>query len=188
MSSYTYTFNNLSGIRSDSIDQTQTSIQNTKFGEYVVTNNYLENNSQGQIDFAIQQPGFILNNNRAAPFVIDDESAVLFANQENERPLEKLQLFERPFLTIPYLGRGGGDPTIESQLQQGELIDHRKSVNTVMDKPFINYSEYPLQDDIKSYINNPANQVEELAMNGWTRGGSSARENGLQISRPDLRM
>jgi hypothetical protein len=183
-----YTFNNLSGIRSDAIDQTQTNVQNNKYGHYQVTNNFKENNSPGQVDFAMQQPGFIMRNYGPAPFVIDDESAVLFSNQENERPVEKLQLYERPFLTVPYLGRGGGDPTIESQLLQGEQIDHHKSVNTIMDKPFTDYSQYPLQDDIQSYINNPANQVEELAMNGWTRGGSSTRESGQQLSRPATNM
>jgi hypothetical protein len=190
MTSYqnSYVFNNLTGIRSDAIDQTQTNVQNTKFGEYTVTNNFNENNSKGQVDFAIQQPGFIMRNYGPAPFVIDDESSVLFANQENERSVEKLQLFQRPFLTVPYLGRGGGDPTVESQLQQGEQMDQRKSVNTIMDKPFVDYSQYPLQDDIKSYINNPSNQVEELAMNGWTRGGSSARESGQQLTRPSMTM
>jgi len=184
-----YVFNNLTGIRSDAIDQTQTNVQNSKYGMYSVTNNYSENNSQGHINFACQQPGFIMRNSGPAPFVIDNESAVLFANQENERAVEKLQLFQRPFLTVPYLGRGGGDPTIESQLLQGEQFDQRKSVNTIMDKPFTDYSQYPLQDEIKSYINNPANQVEELAMNGWTRGGSSARESGQQqLSRPTVNM
>jgi hypothetical protein len=57
-----------------------------------------------------------------------------------------------------------------------------------MEKPFIDYTNYPLQDDIKSYINNPTNQVEELAMNGWIRGGSSARESGQQITRPSTQM
>jgi hypothetical protein len=185
---YSYAFNNLTGIRSDTIDQTQTNVQNARFGQYVVTNNYTENNSKGQVDFANQQPGFIMRNYGPAPFVIDDESAVLFANQEKERAVEKLQLFQRPFLTVPYLGRGAGDPTVESQLLQGEQMDQRKSVNTIMDKPFVDYSHYPLQDDIKSYINNPANQVEELAMNGWTRGGSSARENGQTLSRPNTQM
>lgn len=183
-----YLFNNLTGIRSDSIDQTQTNLQNARFGAYVVTNNYGENNSPGHIDFASQQPGFVMHNYGPAPFAIDDESAVLFANQENERAVEKLQLFQRPFLTVPYLGRGGGNPDIEAQLLHGEQFDQRKSVNTIMDKSFADYSQYPLQDDIKSYINNPANQVEELAMNGWTRGGSSARENGQQLSRPSVQM
>ena len=30
---YSYAFNNLTGIRSDTIDQTQTNVQNNKFGQ-----------------------------------------------------------------------------------------------------------------------------------------------------------
>jgi hypothetical protein len=33
-----------------------------------------------------------------------------------------------------------------------------------------------MRDDLRKKINNPANSVEELAMNGWIRGGASARE------------
>jgi len=185
---YSYAFNNITGLRSDAIDQTQNNVQNVRYSDYLVTNNFSENNSAGQVNFAAQQPGFIMHNYGPAPFVIDDESSVLFSKQENERAVEKLQLIQRPFLTVPYLGRGGGDPTIESQLLQGEQFDQRKSVNTIMDKSFADYSQYPLQEEIQSYINNPANQVEELAMNGWTRGGSSARENGQQLARPNTKM
>jgi len=40
-----------------------------------------------------------------------------------------------------------------------------------------------MQDDLKNYILNPANNVEELALEGWRRGGASARENGMQSSK-----
>jgi hypothetical protein len=85
-------------------------------------------------------------------------------------------LFERAFVTVTYLGRGGGDPTLESQLQQGQNIRDLKSVATVSEKPYIDYQTYPLNDVLRSQITNPANSVEEVAMNGWVRGGSSARE------------
>ena len=45
-----------------------------------------------------------------------------------------------------------------------------------MDKTFIDYSEYPLDEKVKSRINNPANSIEELAFDGWTRGGVPTRE------------
>ena len=65
--------------------------------------------------------------------VVDYESALL--NKVGaERPLEKLQLHQRPFITVPYLGRGNGDPTLESQLQQGENISEKKSVSRYVPK------------------------------------------------------
>ena len=45
-----------------------------------------------------------------------------------------------------------------------------------MDKPYINYEEYPLMDNVKTRINNPANSIEELALEGWTRGGVPTRD------------
>ena len=179
---HSYTFNNLTGMKSDSIDQTQAHIQNTKFGEYQVTNNFSENNSQGQINFANSQPGFLMHNMAPAPFVIDDESKIMFAETRMDRPFEKLQLFQRPFLTIPYMGRGGGDVSVEFQLMQGELTDKHKSVNPTFERAQFDLENYPMQDDLKSYINNPSNNVEELAMDGWRRGGVSARENGTKPS------
>jgi len=177
-----YAFNNLSSIRSTEVDQTQTNIQNTKYGSYQITNNFSENNSSEQQQFASEQPGFIMRNYGPAPFVIDDESSVLFKDAHSGREFEKIQLFQRPFLTVPYLGRGGGDPTLESQLLQGESVENRKSLNPSTEKPYIDYADYPLNSDLKSYINNPSNSVEELAMDGWVRGGSSARESGVRTN------
>jgi hypothetical protein len=187
--SSSYAFNNLTGLRSTTVDQTQNAIQNSKYGEYQVTNVFPENNSKDEVQFASEQPGFIMHNYGKAPFVIDDESAVLFKDTQNGRDYEKIQLFQRPFLTVPYLGRGGGDPMLESQLLQGESIENRKSVNPTMEKPYIDYSDYPLNSDLKSYINNPSNSVQELVMDGWVRGGSSARESGVQSSssKPNVR-
>ena len=181
---HSYTFNNLTGMRTDTIDQTQAQMQNLKFGDYQVTNNFSENNSAGQIEFATTQPGFLMYNKGPAPFVIDDESKILFSDPTSQldRSLEKLQLFQRPFATVPYMGRGGADPAVEFQLLQGELEDKHKSVNPTFEKAGFDLNEYPMQDDLKNYILNPANNVEELALDGWRRGGSSARENGLQPS------
>lgn len=172
---HSYTFNNMGSLRADMTDQTQQNIQNTKFGSYNLSNFFSDSASDSQIQFATQQPGILVRNGGVSGAVIDVESN-LFNKMENERSFEKLQLFERPFLTVPYLGRGGGDPTLESQLQQGEMIRDLKSVATISETSNRNYSEYPMRDDLRSQITNPANLVQELAMDGWIRGGASARE------------
>ena len=170
-----YTFNNLGGLRADMTDQTQQNIQNTRFGNYTVSNFYSNNTSDSQLQFAIQQPGFLVHNGGISSSVIDIESN-LFTKMENERAYEKLQLFQRPFLTVPYLGRGAGDPTLEAQLQQGEMVRDLKSVATISEKNYMDTSQYPMREDLRATITNPANLVQELAMDGWVRGGVSARE------------
>ena len=171
-----YTFNTMASLKSDLPDQTQQNLQNTRFCNYSVSNYFSQYNSASQVQFASQIPGFLISNEfSVSPAVIDIESR-LFNKSESERSAEKVQLFERPFATVPYLGRGGGDPTLEAQLQQGQTIRDLKSVATVSEKPYIDYQSYPLREDIRSHITNPAFSVEEVAMNGWTRGGASARE------------
>lgn len=172
---HSYAFNNMGTLKADITDQTQQNIQNTRFSNYSLSNFNSNHTSDMQLNFASQYPGFVPSNNGVSSSVIDVESN-LFNKSESERSVEKLQLFERAFRTVPYLGRGGGDPTLESQLQQGQNIRDLKSVATVSEKPYIDYQTYPLNDVLRSQITNPANSVEEVAMNGWVRGGSSARE------------
>jgi hypothetical protein len=175
-----YTFNTMASLKADVPDQTQQNVQNTRFGSYSVSNYFSSFGSNSQVSFASEIPGFVVSNGFSiAPSVVDVESK-LFNKIESERSFEKLQLFERPFVTVPYLGRGGGDPTLESQLQQGQMIRDLKSVATISEKPYIDYQSYPLRDDLRSQITNPANSVEEIAMNGWVRGGSSARETSIR--------
>jgi len=106
---------------------------------------------------------------------IDDDSRLLIKT-EQERSLEKLQLMQRPFLTVPYLGRGSCDPTLELQLQMGEVVADKKSVSTVMEKSFMGYTLYPTDSKMEDQVNNAANTVEEAAMSGWVRGGVSTRD------------
>lgn len=172
---HTYTFNNMGSLKSDITDQTQENLQNTRFGNYSVANYFSDNTSDSQVKFAMQQPGLFFGRSGTAASVIDIESN-LFNKIESERGNEKLQLFARPFATVPYLGRGGGNPVLEAQLQQGETIRDLKSVATVSEKPYIDYSSYPMNADLQKKITDPANSVEELAMNGWIRGGAITRD------------
>jgi hypothetical protein len=36
-----------------------------------------------------------------------------------------------------------------------------------------------MQNELRRQITNPVHFVEEMAMDGWIRGGASARESGL---------
>ncbi len=48
-------------------------------------------------------------------------------NLTNPRLIQ--QLFERPFLTVPYMGRGLGDSDVESKLKSGVTAGERKPCN-----------------------------------------------------------
>jgi hypothetical protein len=107
--------------------------------------------------------------------VVDIETALSLSTQQ-ERSLEKVQLMERPFMTVPYLGKGSCDPSLESQLLQGEIVSDKKSVSTVMSQSFMGYTLYPTDSKMQQKVDDAANTVEEAALDGWVRGGAPSRE------------
>lgn len=171
-----YTFNNEARMNSDITDQTERTIQNTRFNNYTLANYNSDSLSDGHIEFAITQPtmmtsGTALGSGVNAAYV-DAESA-LNLKRVQERHYEKLQLFQRPFLTVPYLGKGSCDPTLESQLLHGESVTEKKSVSTIMEKSFGQYALYPVESE-KGI--DTAKLVEEAALSGWVRGGMTTRD------------
>jgi hypothetical protein len=113
-------------------------------------------------------PGLIGN-------LVDTDSSLLYKSQQ-ERSLEKLSLNQRPFLTVPYLGKGSCDPVLESQMLQGENSHGKKSVTTIMSKTFMDYTMYPVNAEMTNRVSDTRNTVEESALNGWVRGGVHTRE------------
>lgn len=162
----------------DSVDETQRNVSNTRFATWTLSNYFSQNTSDGHVQFATEMPTVMFSGTSNGAglngALVDIDSKLMF-HSENERPLEKLSLVERPFLTVPYLGRGSCDPALESQLQQGELVSDKKSVSTIMEKSFSNYSLYPLDSKMQEFVSNPTNTVQELSMDGWVRGGMLTR-------------
>lgn len=172
-----YTFNNMGRIGLDATDNTQRNLYNTRFTNYMLSDFFSDKTTDSQVKFATSQPTLMVSGTGISSSVIDAHS-FLTLKTEAERPLEKLMLFERPFLTVPYLGKGSCDPTLESQLQQGEIVSDKKSVSTIMEQSFSNYAMYPTDSQMEERVNNPAFTVQEAALDGWVRGGSSTRHYG----------
>lgn len=169
-----YMFNNMGHLGNDAVDETQRNLSNTRFATWSLSNYFSQTTSDSHVQFATQMPSVNYNGTFLGAGInasLVDIDSHLSINKENERPLEKLSLIERPFLTVPYLGRGSCDPALESQLQQGEIVSDKKSVSTIMDKSFSNYSLYPLDSKMEEHVNS----AEEAALNGWVRGGMLTR-------------
>jgi len=173
-----YFFNNMGRIGNDETDKTQKTMLNTRYSNYMLSNYSSDITSDSHVLFATQQPSVmftgVAHGGGLNGSVIDFDSRLMIKKTEG-RPLEKLQLMQRPFLTVPYMGRGYGNPNIESQLQQGEMVSDKKSVSTVMEKSFAtDYSLFVSDADMASRVQNF--HVEESAMDGWVRGGVASRE------------
>lgn len=174
-----FMFNNLGGTRSDNVDQSERSLQNTRFSNYMLSNFGSETIQPDEvINFATSQPSMIMNGASKGDGInssVIDVDSLLTVSQEQARALEKLTLQQRPFLTVPYLGRGSCDTVIESQLQQGEEVHDKKSTSTIMEKTFTDYSLYVVDTNMEQRTNNTTYTVQEDALNGWVRGGTNTR-------------
>ena len=178
-STSSYFFNNAGRIGADVTDQSQRNVYNTRFTNYTLSDYFSDKTTDSHIQFATKQPAVMFSGTTHGSglhsSVVDDES-LLHLKVEQDHAVEKLQLFQRPFLTVPYLGRGSCDPALESQLLQGEMISDKKSASTIMDKSFSQYALYPTDKKMEERVNNAAHTVEEAALDGWVRGGMSTRE------------
>ena len=177
-----YMFSNMGRIGSDSTDNSQKNIQNSAHLNSVLYNHFSTLPERGHVAFASATHGLLVDGVRGGGpgldgTVIDNESS-LWMKVGQERPVEKLMLMPRPFLTVPFLGRGSCDPTMESQMQQGEIVRGRKSVTTVMEKAFVDPKTFPLEKGLYDRVQDSSQHIQEIAMDGWARGGSSTRESG----------
>jgi hypothetical protein len=181
-----YQFNNLGRIGYDSTDNSQKNMQNTQYISYTTSHMFNDSLKNNQLDFIYSQPTL---NVSATAFgvglngsLIDADSKLLI-NSTQERAFEKLQLFQRPFVTIPYLGRGSCDPALELQLLQGETVSDKKSTSTIMDKTFMDYHIQPNNEKMQERMSNSSNYVEESALNGWVRGGIPTKNTNDSIKK-----
>jgi hypothetical protein len=174
-----YTFNNLSRIGLDDCNLSQTDIQNVASCNYSTQNYFASDCSMRKpIDLAVSQPGVMYNGGymTGAGGCNINESSNLQIGTIQTHPRCRIDLFHRPFATVPFLGRGSVNPIMESQIQQGEQIVNKKSINTLAETSYIKYHQTPLLPAIQQRINNPANQIENIASDGWVRGGLPSRE------------
>lgn len=174
---YPYAFDSMSRIGNDSVSVDQRTIQNMHHTNYLLENFYPQcpmNNAQ---NFALEQPNVFYNGSHEGGIngcVIEDNNELKFTHIT--KPACKLSLTTRPYLTVPYLGKGNADPDNEFNIKVGEHALNKKTVNNTMEENFSEHKNYPLIDDLKQSINNTSYLIENDAMNGWVRGGMSARE------------
>ena len=177
---YNYKFDNQTRIGDDMCGITAREAQNSAVGSYNTTNFFLNWCGMKQpIEFATQQPNMFYNGGfgpcGAGGCNIASDSNLKIGSLQTH-PKCKISLQQRPFATVPYLGKGPPRPVLESRLQQGAQINDLKSCKTVTDKSFNNHSLTPLIPSVEATIQNPNNLVEGVATAGWIRGGLPSRE------------
>ena len=172
-----YTFQNMSRIGLDDCNKSQTDIQNVASCNYQTQNFFASDCSmKNPIALATTQPGIMYNGgfNSGAGGCNIDESSKLQIGTIQTHPRCRIDLFQRPFATVPYLGRGSVNPVMEAQIQQGEQIVNKRSVNNLSEKSYIKYHQTPLLPAVQERIKNST--IESDVSQGWIRGGVPSRE------------
>ena len=176
---HNYTFDHLSRIGNDACGLSERNIQNSSFGTYTTTNYFTKDCAMaGAIDFATKQPniqykgGF--GNSGAGGCNIDSDSNLKIGTIQTN-PKCRISLQQRPFKTVPFLGKGKSNPLQESKLQQGTYFADKKSCRQVTEKSF-RTTDIDLVPTLKATIQNPNNLVEGVANKGWIRGGLPSRD------------
>jgi hypothetical protein len=171
-------FANTSRIGIDACNVDQRSLQNTQMNNYNLQNFFLQDcGMKKPIEFATNQPAVNFKGGHlgAGGCNVDDSSDLLYGSMQTH-PKTKLDLLQRPFMTVPYLGRGSVNSVEESQLQQGERETNRRSANKLSEYSYATHTQTPLIHSISSRVTDPAHSIEEVALDGWVRGGIDSRQ------------
>jgi hypothetical protein len=176
-------FFNSSRIGADQESMSQIDMQYKAHSDYMLQPFYQDQCMRKAMEFATNQinvnycaAGGWGNQCEVGGCNIDQNSSLLLGSLQTH-PKCRISLFQRPFLTVPYLGKGPYDATLESQLQQTDTFsNNKKSVNNLSEVSFIPMKNYPLIPEIQNRITNPAYSVEGVASEGWVRGGSNTRK------------
>ena len=84
------------------------------------------------------------------------------------------QLYERPYKSTPYMGRGYLRPNEESELKFAEDTRVKKSCNTLSGISIVNQF-VPLIDHISYNTQNPVHLIQEYNDPAWRRGGANTQ-------------
>ena len=144
-------------------------------GNYQVTNLYdCECLMPNTTDTATNQPLLFFKNGVDVGSCVVDQSSGLRVGLTKRFPKCPQQLFTRPYLTVPYAGRGPGNMNVESMMQPGEPTGVKKSCNSLSGVTIPNFFT-PLIDHLEYNVQNPRHIVQETVDNTWIRGGAPSR-------------
>ena len=192
--------NNTSRIGEDGCGLSQTNRQNSQVNTYMLKNFYLQDcGMKKPIELATSQPSIFYSgsNNMGLGGCNVDDSSKLLIGKTQTNPKCRISLVERPFRTVPYLGKGPSNSTLESELLQGQINTNRKSVVNTMEGSYMPYKNYPIVDSIENGVEDPVSRIsslntanssydvraprtrnptEEAVRSDWVRGGMPSRD------------
>ena len=145
-------------------------------GKYQISNYFdCDTSIKNSMDIATNNHMITFKNGFRAPNEVIDEDTDMRFGETRENPRCPQQLFHRPNGGAPYRGRGFGDMNIESRLVPGEDTVTTRPCNVLSGSTTLNRVMVPLVPHLDKNVQNPEHLVEEVAEDGWIRGGSPSR-------------
>lgn len=172
---YDYTFNNITRIRQDDCDKSQTNIQNMNHATYMLDRFNPSSPSSNFVEFGTENNMIYTGGHQIAQGGSNINSNSKLLRGVISKPKCKITLIERPYMTVPYLGRGKRNIATESDILQGNLQTNKKSINPSSEIDYGGLHYTPLLPSVKTTITNPRNLVEGAAHKDWVRGGVASR-------------
>ena len=170
-----FVFNNLSRIGTDDYNLTQENVMNRSHLGYS-TKNFSELNDNKAINLASSHPtmnlkgGFQVSPNGEN---IDKNGELIKSKLTNLN--FKINLQERTFKTVPYLGKGNVDVGLENDLRKGDTLKEKKSSVKINETCQVSLHKFPIQKKVQGKLDDK-HIIEESAAQGWIRGGLPSRE------------
>lgn len=163
-------------IRDDPCDQSVQNKESVAPGSYQMTN--LVPASSDAFNIAYQQPAMLAAAGYGWSAAQINADSVLrnHAVQTNSphAPIRS-RVQSRPFMSVPYMGRGKGEADVETKLQQPSFSRQSKDTGTISDTFYQNQFT-PMLPHVSANIQNPANLIPEVASAGWMRSGIPSRQ------------
>jgi hypothetical protein len=166
--------NQFTRLRDDTCDVEQRIKDASGPGVYQVTNLVPSQRAAMRVEIPnptlLGREGFGYNNR-----AIDDDSRLRTDQTQEGRFRAPLHMQGRPFATVPYMGRGRGQPDIESGLIYSDWARIERPCGTVTETFFSNQFT-PLVPHLQHHIQNSANLITEDAAKGFIFGGIPTRQ------------
>lgn len=126
------------------------------------------------VETATRNPAVFFKNGVDVDGCVIDSSTKLRIGKTRKFPKCPDQLFTRPYLTVPFMGRGSGNMNLETRIVPGEDTSSKRQCN-VLSGVTIPHFFTPLVPHLNDNVQNPEHLVEEVADDNWIRGGAPSR-------------
>lgn len=163
-------------VHDDPCDQTVQNRESAAPGAYLVTN--LVPAASTAYATAYQQPAVPAASGYGwSASAIDVDSVLRNHAMQTNSPHCPVRgrVQARPFVSVPFMGRGRGEAELESRLQMSEFVRQGRECGTVTDT-FFEQQFTPLIPYVAANVQNPVHLIPEVAASGWVRAGVPSRQ------------